>query len=450
MLFDFYLFWNELIPETINYFAHLVKEADDGRHVVGAFYGYLYEFAGDPEFGHNAMASILAGKHLDFMGVTASYFNRQSATGGDYARSPVASVRLHGKVWYHDNDAASFRTRQILEAAGWKDDDPDWTRNLTVQLPSLGYTPTAEASRWMYQRGFGFAMCQGMAHAWFDLHGGYFDAPELMEEIARLNRLAVQAESWDRSSIAEILVVADENSCAWCRPRSPLLRQLLLTPQNSLLRIGAPVDHILLGDLESLDTKSYKLVIFLNCFRVMPSMRQTIARKLKRDGKHLLWCSAAGWFSDEQGSVEQCRDLTGFQLVRTADAASPFVAHPDESKHRLDDFLDVRPIYHKDRSGWTSLWSPAADLSASEFRGIARRAGIHIFNEQDDVLYACRSLICLHAQADGQRILTFPALVNLRDAVTGNMLGTSVKQWRQDFRAGQTRLLYWQEASTSH
>jgi hypothetical protein len=47
----FYLFWNELIPETIQYFAQAAKEADEGRHVVGAFYGYLYEFAGDPSSG---------------------------------------------------------------------------------------------------------------------------------------------------------------------------------------------------------------------------------------------------------------------------------------------------------------------------------------------------------------------------------------------------------------
>jgi hypothetical protein len=36
------------------------------------------------------------------MAVTASYFNRQSATGSDYQRSPAASLTLHGKLWYHE------------------------------------------------------------------------------------------------------------------------------------------------------------------------------------------------------------------------------------------------------------------------------------------------------------------------------------------------------------
>ena len=45
---DFYLFWNELIPDTIDHFARYAKRACDDEQVVGAFYGYLYEFAGRP------------------------------------------------------------------------------------------------------------------------------------------------------------------------------------------------------------------------------------------------------------------------------------------------------------------------------------------------------------------------------------------------------------------
>jgi hypothetical protein len=321
---DFYLFWNELIPETIDYFAGVVKQACGGHQVVGAFYGYMYEFAGDPEFGHNAIGRFLASLNLDFMAVTANYFNRQSGIGGDYARSPAASVRLQNKLWYHDNDVVSFVAREKLKAAGYRDDNPDWTRNLSVQLRSLGYTDTPEKSRWMYRRGFGFALCNGMFQAWSDLHGGYFDDPELMREVKALNQLAAKAALLDRSSIAEILVIADEVSCARCHPRSPLLRELLLTPQNQLIRIGAPVDHILLNDLQHLDTSRYKFVIFLNCFQVTPHQRGIISNKLKRDGKHLLWCSAAGLFSRNESSLEFCRELTGFEFVRTCPPEKPY------------------------------------------------------------------------------------------------------------------------------
>jgi hypothetical protein len=344
-------------------------------------------------------------------------------------------------VWYHDNDVVSFLARRKLEAAGWRDDDPDWTRNLGVQLRSLGYTETIEKSRWMYRRGLGFALCHGMFQAWFDLHGGYFDAPELMAEVKALNRLAEEAASWDRSSIAEILVIADEASCVWCRPRSPLLRELLLAPQNQLLRIGAPVDHVLLDDLEHLDTSRYRLVIFLNCFQVTTAQRQIIASKLKRDGKHLLWCSAAGWFSEKDASADLCRGLTGFALVRTAGGEASFrLGEETVLKQFGPSAVGVR-----EEPGWKSLWSSTADIPVAGYRELARAVGVHLFNARDDALYACRSLICLHAQDDGERQLRFPVEVQLRDVLTGEPLGVGIRQWTQPFRAGETRLFYWQE-----
>ena len=189
IVIDFYLFWNELIPNTIDYFAGVAKRACRGEDVVGAFYGYLYEFAGDPEFGHNGVSHLVRSRNVDFMAVTASYFNRQSAKGSDYQRSPAKSLSLHGKLWYHDNDVVSYRAKQLMTQRGFSDDD-DWTRNRSLQLKLLGYTGTPEQTHWMYRRGWGFAVCNGMHQAWFDLHSGYFDAPDLMGEIKRLNSLA--------------------------------------------------------------------------------------------------------------------------------------------------------------------------------------------------------------------------------------------------------------------
>jgi len=69
----------------------------------------MFEFEGDPEYGHNALTKLLRSRHVDFTMVTASYFHRELGAGADYARAPVTSVSLHDKLWYHDNDTVSFR-----------------------------------------------------------------------------------------------------------------------------------------------------------------------------------------------------------------------------------------------------------------------------------------------------------------------------------------------------
>ena len=330
-----------------------------------------------------------------------------------------------------------------MKAAGYQDDNPDWTLNLSLQLSSLGYTDTAQKSRWMYRRGLGFALCQGMFQAWFDLHGVYFDDSQLMSEVKSLNDLAAKAVSWDRSSIAEILVVADEASCAWCRPRSPLLRELLLAPQDQLIRIGAPVDHIPLDDLRLLETRSYKLIIFLNCFRVTTAQRQLIQQKLKRDGKHLLWCSAAGWFSEAGRSSGLCRELTDSELIRTDNGSSSFRLKAETPRKQLGDPSNTSEVGILENRGWTSLWTPTAAMPAAHYRELARAAGVHTFNDQDDVLYANASLICIHARSDGQLMLRFPTRVKLRDALSNVPIATAVKVWRKHLRLGETRLLHW-------
>ena len=42
-----------------------------------------------------------------------------------------------------------------------------------------------------------------------------------------------------------------------------------------------------------------------------------------------------------------------------------------------------------------------------------------------------------------QRVLRFPANVELHDALTGEREGSSTRQWRPDLKQGETRLLRW-------
>lgn len=440
---DFYLFWNELVPDTLDHFARIAREATGGRQVVGAYYGYLYEFAGDPEFGHNAATRLCRSPHLDFMAVTASYFRRDAGTGSDYQRSPAHSLTLHGKLWYHDNDVVSYRAKELMIQRGFRD-DADWTRNLSVQLKSLGYTDTPERSRWMYRRGLGFALAHGMFQAWFDLHDGYFDAPDLMAEIESLNRLAAGALGWDRSSIAEILVVADETSCAYAGPRSALLREALLEPQDQLTRVGAPCDHVLLDDLERVDARRYKLVLFLNCHHLTDDQRRLIQRRFQRDGRHLVWFGAPGLFEGNRRSLDTMTALTGLRFRASRPGRLPVVVEePNAAPVPLPPGLDAANMVRQAHPQWTTYHAPTPTLSAAVFRELAQAAHVHQFSQRDDVLYANRSLLCVHAQGAGERTIVFPDDRRVLDLLSGQEHATANRALKLLLTDGETRLLKW-------
>ena len=467
---DFYQFYNEIIPETIDYFAAIVKRKTAGTKVVGAFYGYMYEFRGDPEYGHNALSKYVRSPNLDFMFVTASYGNRDFGRGGDYTRSPAYTLQLHDKLWYHDNDVISFRAPEVMRARGMHE-SATWSQDTRHHMKVLGYTDTPEKSQWMYRRSMGFALCQGAFESFFDLHGGYYDDPKLLEEVSRLNRVAEVAKRYYRRSCSEILVVSDEVSCAYATFRSPLLETNLLNPQISLVKMGAPADHILVDDLPLIDATQYKMVIFLNCYHLTADSRALIEEKLKRDGKLLVWCYAAGLFDGNHQSLDTMNALMGMtvgpdssnrdgkhQILITADAlgargdtvgpatalGETFVVNdPDSTAWGVIPNTDQVVLAEKALSGWSSVYTVTADLPPGIYRALAKRAGVHIFNDRDDTLYANESFVTLHADGAGERVVTFPWACDVVDMITEEPVAVNTDTYRHDFQDGETMILRW-------
>jgi len=475
---DFYVFYNELIPETIDYFAKIAREVTGGKKALGAFYGFMYEFAGDPEYGHNALAKFNRSPYLDFIYVTASYSGREFAKGGDFQRGPAYSVQLHDKLWYHDNDVISFLGKEILQRIGFTSDS-HWSRNLDHHLKALGYTETPQQTRWMYRRGLGFCIAQGAYFCFFDLHGGYYDHPDLLDEVTKLSRVAELSIRFDRRTCSEVLIVSDENSNAYATFNSSLLAFALRENQHQLIKLGAPQDHVLLTDLDRVEASRYKLVVFLNCFNVSDEQRELIASKFKRDERTLVWCYAPGYFKGNVSDPSYMQDLTGLNIqpspdetqieIKTELLDAEFGLNQEfisRGKRVME--LDTQgwgklfsvkgqgfqklgfsvgrehvTLARKNMKDWTSIytWSPA--LPAAAWRELAREAGVHIFNEVDDSFYANSNFLSIHANGSGPRTIRLPYRANVMDMFTEEIVWPNAKEFTYDFENGETLLLKW-------
>jgi hypothetical protein len=288
---EFHGYWNHIIPETIDYFAGVVKEETRGSKPAGAFYAFMYQNP-EPEHGQDGLGRYLASPHLDFAMATSGFGNR-TLGGVDYGRETPLSVQFHGKVFYFDMDYSSHlnteRERQRrLARPGLSEEDKErirqWLPEDFGDRESRGTNTEEDIA--LYRRVAGFTICSGMFQSTFDIAHGSFDSPELMTEVARLNRLFERAARHDRSSIAEILAVADEASCSYVTSAAAwgecdVLRSALRDTQFCLPKIGAPHDQVLLDDLHLVDLRRYKLVIFLNACHVTDAQRSMI-EKVKR------------------------------------------------------------------------------------------------------------------------------------------------------------------------
>lgn len=471
---DFYSFYNQLVPETIELGAKVIKEFTLGTKVVGAFYGFMYAFRGDPEYGHNALEYYNNSPWLDFAFVTASYLQRDFAVGGTFQRGPGRSILLNNKVYYHDNDSMSFVSEDLFRNLNWAQETIDECLFYHAEI-----TDAAQQSRWIYQRDTGFALANGFYTSFFDLHGGHFNHPDLMDEIKRLNRIAEQSVDYDRSSCAEILVISDERSCNYATIQSDMLGELLKPVQTALMQMGAPQDHILLCDLAKLDVTPYKMVVFLNTFNLTDKDRSMIRDKLMCQGRHLVWCYAPGYFNEDQCSPELMKTLTGIRIfpADSQEMVAPKIAlrgvnsssseylagiHQAGVKQLGNDLKCCQLMYVDDplaeplgylpgtrwptlaikrQQDWTSIYTISSTLPAAVWREMARLAGVHIYNEEDDTFYLNQSYLCLHARTAGPRTVQFPAPCHLYNLLDDTWLSHESLSYHCNLERGETLLL---------
>lgn len=471
---DHDLFHSEIIPKTIDHFAAAVKEVTRGRKVVGAFYGYMFEFGGDPQFGHNALGRYVRSPHVDFMMVTSSYARRGLGQGADYLRSPAGSLALHGKLWYHDDDVVSYLFPTVLKRLGLKEGFGPGT--IQQYGENLGVTRSLEETSWMYRRNAGFTLGNGLYQSFFDLHGGYYDDPGLLSELARIVRVLGDSAQADRSSVAQIVLVADEASGAYLSFANGAYARSLSETQPVLAKLGAPVDMVLVDDLEHLDTSRYRLFLFFHTYHLTRAQRALIRQKTHRLGVTHLWFYAPGYFEGQTRSADAMRELTGLKIQAGPpdDSASlrieltasdhPLAAALRRLGHRTigPEGLLARRFWVSDEAaavlgtlprtgqaalaskqvdGITSIYAVTSLLLPAFYREVARSAGVHLYGERDDTLYVCRSYLTVNADGAGLRTFRLPQRSDVIDPFDSRVLERNVDSFQLALRDRETRIV---------
>lgn len=481
---DFSQFYNELVPDTIDYFAEVIKTDTENTKAVGAFYGYMYGFHAAPSFGHNALEQFNASPNLDYVYATPSYSYR-SLGQGDCYQGPAYSLQLHDKFWFVSDDTATVRTKDIFDHYkvpwGWTD------QQILNSLNNLGYTDTTEKNRWMLRRGAGLVVCNGMYKAFFDLHAtdfaSYYSHPDLMDEVALQNSFFDRSKNHDRSSVSEILIVSDEFSCNYVASLdwwNGLLYTQLERPRLAHIQIGAPADHVLLNDIPLIDAGRYKMVVFLNCYN-MNDIQRTYVDSLKNNGRVLLFCYAPGYFNQNSYSTANMQSVCGMNLEASAsEILTPLRVQIETGEHPLAQTLydtgTINRIFgyagnsakrvwvndtHAKKLGkhyattvtamairefneWTSIYSATSEMTAAIYRELARYAGVHIYNESNDTLYANTSYVCIHPSHNEtvlqSRTIHFPMAVDVYDALTETLLQSNTTSYTRSYYGGETMI----------
>ncbi|MCC7360800.1 MAG: hypothetical protein IT317_15060 [Anaerolineales bacterium] len=444
-IIDYYRCLADLCADLVIDFCGTIKAATRGQALAGAFFGYLLELAWNSAFfaereeytnshistyqrsGHLGLARVLASPQVDFLVSPYSYGFRGLGGEGP-SMLPAESVRLHGKLYLFEDDTRTHLTRH--------------------DHPNYGKAATLAESAAILKRNFAYVITHGQGMWW--LAGGdpatpHIDPvgePAFQPLLKRFQELGEFSLHLERAPSAEIAVLVDDESFYYESLRNELDLPLIFQQRLwGLPRLGAPCDTYLLQDFIDGRLPPYKLYLFLNAFRLDQARRRALQRQIQRDQRVAVWVYAPGYIEDDL-SAAHMTDLTGFLFGESEIPWGPLM-HLTDYRHPITRGLPqdlswgtnsrLGPVFCLEddqavclgnvvlaqgrcRPGfgvkvfpdWTSIYVAAPNLPAPVLRGLARYAGVHLYNEQGDVLYATRNLLAVHTLAGGERTFRLP------------------------------------------
>jgi hypothetical protein len=442
---DYYRALSDLVANTLIDFCRTIKQLSAGNALAGAFFGYLLDqawndcFFGNPtngelstiqRSGHLGLRRVLDASEVDFLVSPYGYAFR--GLGGEgLSMPPSESMRLHDKLYIYEEDS---RLHNLVDVDG---------RNYAFK--------DAVA---IHQRCMGYTLAHGFGIWWFaDWPAGTYTQHADAEPspfnpwLERFQRLGEFSLHLDRKPQAEVAVLVDDESFFYETLRNNFnLPGIFYQRVMGLPRFGAPHDVYLLNDLIEDRLPPYKLYIFLNVWRLDGQRRTKLKRVLRQQDRTALWIYGAGYLEDEP-SLEAMSDLTGFRFER-GDNPWGLHMHITNFQHPItcavpqDLFWGstspLGPIFHiadaeatvlgqviyslgrckpgmalKELSNWRSIYIAAPNVPAPVLRGIAKYAGVHLYNDAGDVLHATPELLSIHTVAGGERTFQLPQQVEV-------------------------------------
>jgi len=388
---------SDLTAGVLKRFARVVKGATDGRSLVGCFYGYVIQLAGEPRqnlSGHGSLAALLDDPNIDFIaGIPLHNFRRLD--GLSVYTSATESILSHGKLYCNENDLFSW-----LHPVHWH-----------TEYDAADPRGGAIA---MHRRECANDAVHGALSQKFALFSSWHHDDALQDEFARQAAIGARALDYDRTPADEIAFVVDETTFVTTPPGSTAMGAAYPGMLYAVARTGAPVGVWLLSDLDRLPART-RLVVTASATAAKTAELAKLRDLLEAGGRTVALVGQAG-FIDPEGWT---RRLGGPAALLRLDPSGAEAEGPLPRRGRL-------------------IWRAEPVLDTHQWRQWAEDAGVHCYAPEGYFVHASRELVTITSPAAGTPLLTWPEPARVRDLFDG--WTADGRRMRCPFALGQTRL----------
>jgi hypothetical protein len=460
-------------------FCHTAKDAVNRSKVIGIFHGYLFLNCHNTyiqQIGHLAFSKLLKSPDIDIYFAPYCYENR-GVRGCHFPQVCESSLVLHNKMFI---DQIDTRTSIV---------DP--------KQPQWGQSDSIEESLDIMKRDIGASITHGSSYYWFDMESHvyesngthWYDHPELKSMLKKLTDLSNDALLQDTRSNAEIALFVDEESYLREKP-DRAFHSLYITAQRQyeLDKIATPFDSYLLSDLPNI--RDYKFYIFLNAFVPSDKVLSSLKRRIYKTGATSLWFYSPMCYDEMSPAPEKTAEKIGIKLamdrkkdfihIDIVDHEHPYTAGLEHGFNYGSDIdpasyikttaffpnsreeFKFSPIFYssdpqaqtlgviranKQPGLVTTKWgagnvvySAAPLMPAKLIRNIASESGVHIYSEDDDLVYANNIFLFITSRTSGMKKLKLPSTCNITDALSGEKISMNCQEFSISMNKNETRI----------
>lgn len=469
-------FMSDMIAECIEVLVRKVRQVAGEEKLIGVYYGYTMTCGNMGKLlngSHGSLKRILDLEELDFFLCPMTYADRNLGDCGDDGM-PFAAMRAAGKMPVVEDD---IRTHLQGEPQPYYQTPDTWSTEQVIRR-SLGRILSRNQ----------------MAEFYAGTTGTEFASKAVQNDFRTFRKAAKFIVDHEIKARPEIAVVVSargfdymaefqKNSLVWHWEYAMGTGKPIFVPhlckaitgeavcfqRTALSKIGAPVDYLLAEDLGRVADRPYKLWIFLNQFDTTPELDAALKKIRSRSGT-CLFLYAPGVFRNDRIDFANMERLTGIKLRVKEGSGMTRVTFPAKKTPETallryrgmgsENFLPLlfeavsgRPLatYPDGKVGVAvtnvgrtkSIFCGVTKLSADFLRSLAADAGVWIYSDSEDVLFASDAFLTLHAATGGRKTLRFRRPVDVADVFTGEVLARNVKQFTFDVKMLETKVFYY-------
>ena len=474
---DFRLLIDEMTADSLLAWSAAVKDASDGKLVVGAYYGYAWADSSWSSIGtnHTAMQKIWESDTLDFLSSPLGYNER--ILGESPYQQGMGDVALeYGKLYITEQDNRTVLTGQFAGTAWATSGEP------------VGTTYTMQDTLLTEKRDFAFNLLNGYGQWFLDMFGGWYADDQFYNFTNDINAESHFANYLERNLANDIAIIVPEDSSAYYRANSlnsVVIAQYMYRYQRKQLgKIGTGYDVYSMGALADGAVPAHKINVFFSPYMLTAEQREAIDTYCKNDGQINVFLYMAGIGNEDGYDLANMSDLTGFTFGRNDVSSSGQVEIINDNTALTEGLLGEtfgamvstanyyeQEIYvvpdadtevlgvlrdsgncgfaMKDMGDWTSIYTAAPNLTTALYRNLLEMANAHVYSyNEEDVVFANNAYVALHSAVGGEKTIHLPANYAVYDVFEEKYVSLNTNTITYDHAENDTHLFRLTEVDT--